>query len=240
MYILPITNASTCFFFADGACFLPCSAQVLVNYFSGLRSPFLWGHPRVKYRGIYKTICTNSYIHLVVRLGPKTGNTKSSKNTPHEPCHWSETHSTCFTRISPRASTSCLRCLASNCIFFYQTAVFHTSPFVPYMNADVRTPSTLHIPYNATPGTHVSACFAAAARSSCIVGQIEPTSVSDAADALTRCRLWPWCRWCPCMCRMYASRRRSVGRYECCSYGVVWGVKSGEGSPVPRHSYGGE
>ena len=46
------------------------------------------------------------------------------------------------------------------------------------------TPSTLHIPYNATPATHVSACFAAAAQSSCIVGQIEPISSSDAAHAL--------------------------------------------------------
>ena len=46
------------------------------------------------------------------------------------------------------------------------------------------TPSTLHIPYNGTPAPHESACFAAAARSSCIAGQIEPTSISDAADAL--------------------------------------------------------
>ena len=32
---------------------------------------------------------------------------------------------------------------------------------------------------------------------------------------------------------------REAGRYECCSYGVVWGVKSGGGPPVPRYSYGG-
>ena len=46
------------------------------------------------------------------------------------------------------------------------------------------TPSTLHILYNATPATHVSAFFAAAARSSCIVGQIEATSISDASYEL--------------------------------------------------------
>ena len=46
------------------------------------------------------------------------------------------------------------------------------------------TRSTLHIPDNATRATHVSACFAAAAQSSLFVGQIEPTSISDAADAL--------------------------------------------------------
>ena len=38
---------------------------------------------------------------------------------------------------------------------------------------------------------------------------------------------------------MYVSRLRSVGRYECCSFGVVWGVKSEGGPPVPRHSCGG-
>ena len=36
-------TASTLFFFADGACFLPCSAQFLVIYFSGLRPPFFVG-----------------------------------------------------------------------------------------------------------------------------------------------------------------------------------------------------
>ena len=47
-----------------------------------------------------------------------------------------------------------------------------------------QTPSTLHIPYNATPATRVPACFTAAARSFYIIGQIEPTSISAAADAL--------------------------------------------------------
>ena len=46
------------------------------------------------------------------------------------------------------------------------------------------TLSILYIPENATRVTHVSACRAAAARSSCFVGKIEPTSISDAADAL--------------------------------------------------------
>ena len=46
------------------------------------------------------------------------------------------------------------------------------------------TPSILHIPYNATPATNVSASFAAAARSCCIVGEIEPTSISEATEAL--------------------------------------------------------
>ena len=38
---------------------------------------------------------------------------------------------------------------------------------------------------------------------------------------------------------MYVPQLRSVGRYECCSYSVVKGVKSGGGPLVPRHSYGG-
>ena len=46
--------------------------------------------------------------------------------------------------------------------------------------------------------------------------------------------------WYPCVVPgMYISQRRSVGRYECCSNGEVWGVTSGWGPPVPRHSYGG-
>ena len=84
------------------------------------------------------------------------------------------------------------------------------------------TPSTLHIPDNAlSPATHACACFAAAARSSCIVGQVEPTSISDAADALP-----PVAMVQIGIHVSYVSRPRCVGRYECCSYSVVWGVKS--------------
>ena len=54
----------------------------------------------------------------------------------------------------------------------------------------------------------------------------------------THCRLWPWCILV-FVCRIYVSRRRCVGRYACCSYGVVWGVEGGGGLPVRRHSYGG-
>ena len=56
--------------------------------------------------------------------------------------------------------------------------------------------------------------------------KIEPTSISM---QLTRCRLWPWCSLVS-MCRTYVSRLRSVGRYECCSYGVV-GLSRVEGVP---------
>ena len=38
---------------------------------------------------------------------------------------------------------------------------------------------------------------------------------------------------------MCVSRRRCIGRYVCCSYGVVWGVEGGRGLPVRRHSCGG-
>ena len=41
------------------------------------------------------------------------------------------------------------------------------------------------------------------------------------------------------MSGMYVSRRRSVGKYDCCLYGVVWAVKGGGDHPVPRYSYGG-
>ena len=65
-----------------------------------------------------------------------------------------------------------------------------------------------------------------------LVGQIEPTSISDAADALP-----PGAMVQIGIHVSHVSRRRRVGRYECCSYGVVWGVKSGGGPPVPRHSW---
>ena len=55
---------------------------------------------------------------------------------------------------------------------------------------------------------------------------------------LTRCRQWPWFRLVS-MCRMYVSRRRCVGRYVCCSCGVVWGVKGGGVSPYLGIRMGG-
>ena len=96
-------------------------------------------------------------------------------------------------------------------------------------------PSTLYIPYNATPETHVSACFAAAARSSCIVGQDRAYLDFDAADAL------------PPVAMVQLGIHVS---YVCISVEVCrqirvllvwrgWVVKSGGGPLVPRHSYGG-
>ena len=69
---------------------------------------------------------------------------------------------------------SCLLCLPFNRFFGRFLANQLSSvvpPCAPYTNVDVReTPSTSRITHHATPATHVSACFAAAAQSSRIVG----------------------------------------------------------------------
>ena len=93
-------------------------------------------------------------------------------------------------------------------------------------------PCTLHIQYHATPATHVCACFAAT-----LLHRGIDRAYLDFGQ-LTHCRLWPWCKLVY-VCRFYVSRRRCVGRYVCCSHGVVWGVEGGGDLPVRRHSYGG-
>ena len=94
-----------------------------------------------------------------------------------------------------------------------------------------QTPSTLHIPHCTTPITHVSACFAAAARRLCIVGQIEPTPISHAADALPSMALVQIGIYMPYLCISAEVQIRVL---------LVCGVvEGGGGLSVRRHSYGG-
>jgi len=137
---------------------------------------------------------------------------------------------------------SCLFCLTSNCLLllFSQSAIIHSSPpYAPYTNADVRgVPSTLCIPHHATPATHVSACFAAAARSSCIVGLIEPASISDARDALPSVAMAHIGIRMSYLCisaEVYRQIYTCVARMPWCG---GWRVEGGRGLPVRRHSYG--
>ena len=74
--------------------------------------------------------------------------------------------------VKTQVHPSCLLCLTFHvffCRFLANQRSFIVPPYAPHRNADVRG-DPLHIPHHATPATHVSACFAAAARSSCIVG----------------------------------------------------------------------
>ena len=141
------------------------------------------GTPTKKYGQRRKTVI---YAMLSV-LGPKEGNTNIEPKThptspamvykalrlfqPYKP--W------CAGELSTLVDFQIYLCFFRN----QRSSIY--PPYAPYMNADVRgDPSTLHIPPNATRPTHVPACFAAAARSSVFVGQIEPTSIPDTADAL--------------------------------------------------------
>ena len=111
---------------------------------------------------------------IPVRLGPKTGTYQNQvKNATHEPCHWPKAHCTCFWPDKAQVHPSCLLCLTFNCFlsFFSQSkrpSVF--PPYAPHTNADVRG-DPLHPPHPTPRHTSyiricLSACFAAAARSS--------------------------------------------------------------------------
>ena len=83
-----------------------------------------------------------------VRLGPKTGTFWNQvKNAPHEPCHWSKSHSNCFCRVKPRRTRVCLICLTFNCFlsFFSQPEMFHSSTLCPLYECrrPVRPPQQL-------------------------------------------------------------------------------------------------
>ena len=74
----------------------------------------------------------------------------------------------CISRRKRRHVRVCLLCLTFNCFLSFrsQSEILHSSTlYAPYTNADARgDPLHLHNPRHATQATHVSACFAAAAR----------------------------------------------------------------------------
>ena len=118
-----------------------------------------------------------------------------------------------FLRDKAQVYPICLLCLTFNCFlsFFSQSAILHSSTLCPLY--ECRRTGRPSPPSHTTP--HQQHRYLPASRRP----REAPRIVS--------------------VCRIYVSRRRCVSTYVCCSYGVVWGMESGGGLPVRRHSYGG-
>ena len=134
---------------------------------------------------------------------------KSSEKRTHEPCHWSRTYCTCFSRIKRRHIRVCLLCLTFNCFWFWgQSEMLHSSTLCPLYECRCtgRLPSPPQPTSRHTSNTRI--CLLRGGRTIFLRRCIDwAYSISDAADD---CRLWPCCKWVS-VCRIYVSRRRCVG-----------------------------